>query len=182
MNARKLCSVVFTAVAGCILLPPVAQASEGTHATKVTFSQPVEIPGQVLPAGTGSKLRATPSAPISSASPAKTAKRSMRRSSRTRANGQDQPGAHSSYLQTRTPPSRKCCCSGSSLARQLDASFGTPRKSRKNSPNTSVKRYSRPLQTAASNPVCNAGVPQWAACPETPPLPHTPKGVVQPCG
>jgi hypothetical protein len=52
MNARKLCSVVFTAVAGCILLLPVAQASEGTHATKVTFSQPVEIPGQVLPAGT----------------------------------------------------------------------------------------------------------------------------------
>jgi hypothetical protein len=43
---------VFSVFLGCAAFLPVAQAWEDRQQTKVTFSQPVEIPGQVLPAGT----------------------------------------------------------------------------------------------------------------------------------
>jgi hypothetical protein len=52
MNYTKPWTVVFGAMLGCTALLPVAQAGEDSQQTKVTFSQPVEIPGQVLPAGT----------------------------------------------------------------------------------------------------------------------------------
>jgi Protein of unknown function (DUF2911) len=35
-----------------LLVPPAARADQADHATTVTFSQPVQIPGSVLPAGT----------------------------------------------------------------------------------------------------------------------------------
>ena len=51
MNTRKLWSVVFNIVLACVTLLPLAQASEEDQQTKVTFDQPVEIPGTILPAG-----------------------------------------------------------------------------------------------------------------------------------
>jgi hypothetical protein len=39
-------------VLGGLIVPPAAHADQGDQATKVTFSQPVQIPGRVLPAGT----------------------------------------------------------------------------------------------------------------------------------
>jgi hypothetical protein len=51
MNTRKLWSVVFSIVLACAVLLPLARASEEDQQTKVTFDQPVEIPGTVLPAG-----------------------------------------------------------------------------------------------------------------------------------
>lgn len=51
MNTRKLWSVIFSVVFAYVLLP-FARASDVDQQTKVTFDQPVEIPGQVLPAGT----------------------------------------------------------------------------------------------------------------------------------
>lgn len=47
---RNFAAVVF-ALAFLIVLP-VVRADEGNQATLFTFSQPVQIPGQVLPAGT----------------------------------------------------------------------------------------------------------------------------------
>jgi hypothetical protein len=35
-----------------VIVLPVAHAGQGDQATRVTFSQPVQIPGRVLPAGT----------------------------------------------------------------------------------------------------------------------------------
>jgi hypothetical protein len=35
-----------------VIVLPVAHADQGDQATRVTFSQPVQIPGRVLPAGT----------------------------------------------------------------------------------------------------------------------------------
>jgi hypothetical protein len=52
MNTKKLLSAVFSVVLACAILPSLARASEQDQLTKVTFDQPVEIPGQVLPAGT----------------------------------------------------------------------------------------------------------------------------------
>jgi hypothetical protein len=52
MNTRKLWSVVLSIVVGCAVLLPLAQATEENEEITVTFSGPVEIPGQVLPAGT----------------------------------------------------------------------------------------------------------------------------------
>jgi hypothetical protein len=52
MNTRKLWSVVLSIVVGCAVLLPPAQATEVNEEITVTFSGPVEIPGQVLPAGT----------------------------------------------------------------------------------------------------------------------------------
>lgn len=51
MNTRKLWSVVLSIVIGCAVLLPLAQASDENEEIIVTFSGPVEIPGQVLPAG-----------------------------------------------------------------------------------------------------------------------------------
>jgi len=35
-----------------MIVPPAAHADQGNQETRVTFSQPVQIPGRVLPAGT----------------------------------------------------------------------------------------------------------------------------------
>ena len=51
MITRKAFAVLGLAVAALITLP-VARASEADQATKLTFSQSVQIPGRVLPAGT----------------------------------------------------------------------------------------------------------------------------------
>ncbi len=45
-----------TAVAACVglfglVLPPFAMADAWNHKTKLTFSEPIEVPGKVLPAG-----------------------------------------------------------------------------------------------------------------------------------
>lgn len=52
MNTRKVISIVFGAIVTCSTFLSVARASEVNQSTKITFDQPVEIPGQVLPAGT----------------------------------------------------------------------------------------------------------------------------------
>jgi Protein of unknown function (DUF2911) len=50
MNIRKTFTVLAFVVA--LIMLPVARADQSNEATKVTFSQPVQIPGRVLPAGT----------------------------------------------------------------------------------------------------------------------------------
>ncbi len=53
MNYRKMSNVVaFGIFVSCTVLLPVAAAKAEDQQTKVTFNQPVEIPGHVLPAGT----------------------------------------------------------------------------------------------------------------------------------
>jgi hypothetical protein len=51
MNTRKAISILGSLLAFTIILP-VARADEYDQATKLTFSQSVQIPGRVLPAGT----------------------------------------------------------------------------------------------------------------------------------
>jgi hypothetical protein len=51
MNTRKTISILGLLLAFTIILP-VARADEFDQATKLTFSQSVQIPGRVLPAGT----------------------------------------------------------------------------------------------------------------------------------
>ena len=51
MNTRKAISILGLLLAFVIILP-VARADESDQATKLTFSQAVQIPGRVLPAGT----------------------------------------------------------------------------------------------------------------------------------
>ncbi len=51
MINRKAVAVFVLALASLMVLPN-AHASEFDQATKFTFSQPVQIPGRVLPAGT----------------------------------------------------------------------------------------------------------------------------------
>ena len=50
MLIRKMFSILCLALATAILVP-VLHADQANQATKVTFSQPVQIPGKVLPAG-----------------------------------------------------------------------------------------------------------------------------------
>ena len=50
MYIRKMISILGLALAIAIVLP-VLRADEANQATKVTFSQPVQIPGKILPAG-----------------------------------------------------------------------------------------------------------------------------------
>lgn len=50
MHIRKILSTLGLVLAIAILLPGV-RADEANEATKVTFSQPVQIPGRILPAG-----------------------------------------------------------------------------------------------------------------------------------
>jgi len=50
MHIRKMLSIFCLALATAILVP-VLHADEANQATNVTFSQPVQIPGKVLPAG-----------------------------------------------------------------------------------------------------------------------------------
>ena len=52
MNTKKILTIAFGLIVTCSAFTPVAQASESNQSTKVTFDQPIEIPGQVLPAGT----------------------------------------------------------------------------------------------------------------------------------
>jgi hypothetical protein len=52
MNTGKLLSVLFCFVLACAVFVPMARADEYDQMTRMTFSEPVEIPGQVLPAGT----------------------------------------------------------------------------------------------------------------------------------
>jgi hypothetical protein len=51
MNALKTLSALALLLAVTIILP-VVRADKWNQATEFTFSQPVQIPGQVLPAGT----------------------------------------------------------------------------------------------------------------------------------
>jgi hypothetical protein len=51
MINRKAVAVLGLAL-GFLIMLPVARASEMDQATKITFSQSVQIPGRVLPAGT----------------------------------------------------------------------------------------------------------------------------------
>ena len=50
MYIRKMISILGLALAIAIV-SPVLRADEANQATKVTFSQPVQIPGKILPAG-----------------------------------------------------------------------------------------------------------------------------------
>ena len=50
MLIRKMFSILCLALATAILVP-VLHADQANQATKITFSQPVQIPGKVLPAG-----------------------------------------------------------------------------------------------------------------------------------
>jgi hypothetical protein len=52
MKASKMWSFVFIFVVGAAVFLPIAQATEANEEIMVTFNQPVEIPGQVLAAGT----------------------------------------------------------------------------------------------------------------------------------
>jgi hypothetical protein len=51
MNTRKAFITLSLVLASLVMLP-VAQADEWDQASKLTFSQSVQIPGRVLPAGT----------------------------------------------------------------------------------------------------------------------------------
>jgi hypothetical protein len=53
MNTRKAFTFMIAfAVALVLFFEVSAHADQGDQATRITFSQPVQIPGQVLPAGT----------------------------------------------------------------------------------------------------------------------------------
>ncbi len=52
MNPRKLLVVLFSIILSCMVFLPAAAADAWDQATKMNFSEPVEIPGMVLPAGT----------------------------------------------------------------------------------------------------------------------------------
>jgi hypothetical protein len=49
---NKLYVIVGIAIAYCLVFGIIANADELDQATKVTFSAPVQLPGEVLPAGT----------------------------------------------------------------------------------------------------------------------------------
>jgi hypothetical protein len=52
MTICKTLAVIFCFMLACTVFLPVARADEWDQMTKLTFTEPVEIPGQVLPAGT----------------------------------------------------------------------------------------------------------------------------------
>jgi hypothetical protein len=52
MKSYRMIAVAFAVALTGFLLVPSARADEWNKATKVTFSEPVEVPGIVLPAGT----------------------------------------------------------------------------------------------------------------------------------
>jgi len=51
MNVRSVPTIIFCFILGCTVFLPVARAGEQDQMTKLTFAEPVEIPGAVLPAG-----------------------------------------------------------------------------------------------------------------------------------
>lgn len=52
MKIAKLSGLILGALIVLALAVPAARANEWNEATKFTFSQPVQVPGQILPAGT----------------------------------------------------------------------------------------------------------------------------------
>jgi hypothetical protein len=52
MNIKSLASITLGIVIGCAMMSAPAKADEWNQQTKITFSQPVEVPGRTLPAGT----------------------------------------------------------------------------------------------------------------------------------
>jgi hypothetical protein len=52
MSIHRTLATIFCCVLACVLFLPVVRADNWDQMIKATFSQPVEIPGLVLPAGT----------------------------------------------------------------------------------------------------------------------------------
>jgi hypothetical protein len=52
MSCRRSLAIVFCIILACVVFLPAARADDWNQMTKMEFSQPVEIPGVVLPAGT----------------------------------------------------------------------------------------------------------------------------------
>ena len=52
MNKYKRFAIVFCCVLSCAVLLPAARADEWNQKTKMSFTEPVEIPGRVLAPGT----------------------------------------------------------------------------------------------------------------------------------
>lgn len=52
MRGMKFAGTLLAASLALILLAPAARASEANQASQLTFNQPVQIPGTLLPAGT----------------------------------------------------------------------------------------------------------------------------------
>ena len=51
MNSYKLWAIIFCCVLSCAIFMPAARADAWDQMTKLTFTQPMEVPGRVLPAG-----------------------------------------------------------------------------------------------------------------------------------
>ncbi len=52
MNTKSLVSIILGVFISCAMMIAPARADVRNQQTKVTFSQPVEVPGRTLPAGT----------------------------------------------------------------------------------------------------------------------------------
>jgi hypothetical protein len=52
MKINKVALLIAFAIASVLFLEVAAHADEMDQCTKITFSQPIQIPGQILPAGT----------------------------------------------------------------------------------------------------------------------------------
>jgi len=52
MKINKVALLIAFAIASVLFLEVAAHAEEADQSTKITFSQPIEIPGKILPAGT----------------------------------------------------------------------------------------------------------------------------------
>jgi Protein of unknown function (DUF2911) len=52
MKINKIALLIAFAIASVLFLEVAARADEMNQCTKITFSQPIQIPGQILPAGT----------------------------------------------------------------------------------------------------------------------------------
>ena len=52
MKSFKVLAIIFCCVLSCAAFLPAARADQWDQMTKITFTQSIEIPGQVLPAGT----------------------------------------------------------------------------------------------------------------------------------
>ena len=52
MNSYKVWVIIFCCIFSCAVFLPAARANQWDQMTKITFAQPIEIPGRVLPAGT----------------------------------------------------------------------------------------------------------------------------------
>lgn len=52
MKSKAIVGITLGIIISCVMMSARARADEWDQQTKLTFSQPVEIPGRVLPAGT----------------------------------------------------------------------------------------------------------------------------------